>query len=108
MAKTPRVRRTLIIKFTALSADPKHLVALVKAARPFYEFFGGKEVRLLQNVDDPSRFTQIIEYEMDADIELNRQQIASDPRWQASLNMWRSVVSGGMDIDIYADVASGS
>ena len=77
---------------------------MVQAARPFYEFFGGKNVRLLQNVDDPSRFTQVIEYETDADIELNRQQLASDPRWQASLKMWRSVVSGAIDIDIYSDV----
>jgi hypothetical protein len=104
MAKAPTVRRTLHLKFTAPSADPKHLLALVQAARPFYEFFGGKDVRLLQNVDDPSRFTQVIEYETDAGIEINRQQIASDPRWQASLNMWRSVVSGAIDIDIYNDV----
>jgi hypothetical protein len=107
MAKTPTVRRTLVIKFTAPSADPNHLLALVRAARPFYEFFGGKDVRLLQNVDDPSRFTQIIEYDMDASIELNRKQIASDPRWQTSLNMWRSVVSGAMDVDIYVDVTNG-
>jgi hypothetical protein len=107
MAKAPTVRRTLHLKFTAPSADPKHLLAMVQAARPFYEFFGGKNVRLLQNVDDPSRFTQVIEYETDAGIELNRQQIASDPRWQASLQMWRSVVSGGIDIDIYCDVANG-
>ena len=108
MAKSPTVRRTLHLKFSAPSADPKHLLALVQAARPFYEFFGGKEVRLLQNVDDPSRFTQVIEYETDAGIELNRQQIASDPRWQASLNMWRSVVSGAIDIDIYNDVTKGA
>jgi hypothetical protein len=108
MAKAPTVRRTLHLKFSAPSADPKHLLALVQAARPFYEFFGGKDVRLLQNVDDPSRFTQVIEYETDASVELNRQQIASDPRWQASLNMWRSVVSGAIDIDIYNDVTKGA
>lgn len=108
MANAPKVRRTMVIKFTAPSADPKHLLALVRAARPFYEFFGSKEVRLLQNVDDPSRFTQIMEYEADADVELNRQQLASDPRWQASMNMWRSVVSGAMDVDIYSEVSNGS
>jgi len=61
-------------------------------------------MRLLQNVDDPSRFVQIVEYETDAGIEMNRQQIASDPRMQASLQMWRSMVAGGVDIEVYKDV----
>ena len=106
MAKKPTVRRTLHLKFTAPSADPKQLMALVQASRPFYEFFGGKNVRLLQNVDDPGRFVQIIEYDADADVEMNRQQIASDPRMQASLQMWRSMVAGGVEFEVYRDVDS--
>lgn len=98
-----KVRRTLMLKFTAPSADPKQLQAMVQAGKPFYEFFGCKEVRLLQNVDDPARFTQIIEYETDAGVEINRQQLASDARWQASLMMWRSVVSGSVDVEVYRD-----
>ncbi len=104
MAQSPKIRRTLHLKFTAPSADPKHLMALVQAATPFYEFFGGKQIRLLQNVDDPSRFVQIIEYETDANIELNRQQFASDPRMQAALQMWRSVVAGAVEFEVYRDV----
>jgi|SRR3954469_8387429 hypothetical protein len=104
MAKAPKVRRTLHLKFTAPSADPKHLMAMVQAATPFYEFLGGKQIRLLQNVDDPARFVQIIEYEADADIEMNRQQFASDSRMQAALQMWRSVVAGGVEFEVYRDV----
>jgi hypothetical protein len=105
MAKTSKtVRRTLHLRFTSPSGDPKQLKALVEASRPFYEFFGGKNVRLLQNVDDPARFVQIVEYETDAGIEMNRQQLASDPRMQASLQMWRSMVAGGVDIEVYKDV----
>jgi hypothetical protein len=107
MAKAPTVRRTMHLKFSAPSADPKTLLAMIKAGRPFYEFFGGKQVRLLRNVDDPSRYTQVIEYEADAGIELNRQQLASDPRWQTSLQLWRSVVSGAIDVDIFVDVSNG-
>ena len=103
MAEVKKVRRTLMLRFTAPSADPKQLQAMVQAAKPFYEFFGGKAVRLLQNVDEPARFTQVIEYEADADHEINRQKIASDPRWQTSLMMWRSVVSGAVDVEVYRD-----
>jgi hypothetical protein len=105
MAEAPKlVKRTLHLKFTAPSADPKQLLALVQAGRPFYEFFGGKNVRLLQNVDDPARFVQIVEYETDAGIEMNRQQIASDARMQASLQMWRSVVAGAVELEVFRDV----
>jgi hypothetical protein len=109
MAKeSTKVRRTLHLKFTAPSADPKQLLALVQAAKPFYEFFGGKNVRLLQNVDDPARFIQIIEYETDASVEINRQKLASDARMQAALQMWRGVVSGAVDMDVYCDIATES
>ena len=100
-----KVRRTLHLRFTAPSADPKQLQAMVQAGQPFSELFGCKEVRLLQNVDDPARYTQIIEYETDAGIEVNRQQLASDARWQASLQMWRSVVSGAVDVEVYRDTS---
>jgi hypothetical protein len=100
------VRRTLHLRFTAPSADPKHLASMMQAAKPFFEFFGGKETRLLQNVDDPSRFIQVIEYETPAELELNRQRIASDPRLQTYLNAWRSVVSGGVDFEVFWDVGS--
>ncbi len=104
MAKSATVRRTLHLKFTAPSADPKHLNNLIQAARPFYEFYGGKVVKLLQNVDDPARFVQVIEYETDAKLELNRQQLASDARWQTMLQMWRSATSGAVEMDIYSEV----
>jgi hypothetical protein len=105
MAKTATVRRTLHLKFTAPSADPKHLHSLIQAARPFYEFYGGKVVKLLQNVDDPARFVQVIEYETDASLELNRQKLASDARWQTMLQMWRSATNGGVEMDIYSEVS---
>jgi hypothetical protein len=100
------VRRTLHFKFTWPGVDPQHLVSLMNASAPFYEAFGGR-VRLLQNVDDPSRFIHVIEYETHETIELNRQRIASDPRVQAYLQTWRSLLPGGIEMDIYKDVAQG-
>lgn len=107
MAKGPaKVRRTLHLRFTAPSADPKQLLAMVQAATPFYEFFGGKEARLFQNVDDPGRFVQVIEYDTPAELEMNRQRFASDVRLQAYLQAWRTVAAG-VEIEVYRDVAHG-
>jgi hypothetical protein len=96
-----KVLRTVQLKFTLSTADPSQLLALIKAARPYYELFGGKEVRLLQHVDHPSQFVQMIDYEIAEPFETSRQQIAGDPRLQAFLQAWRSMFPGAVEIDIY-------
>lgn len=98
-----RVRRILHLKFTFPGAEPAQILAMVKATAPFFEFFGGREVRLLQNVDDPSRFIQVIDYETDEALEINRQRIASDPRLQAYLQAWRAALPGGVEIDVFRE-----
>jgi hypothetical protein len=98
------VRRTVQFKFTLPNADSGHLASLVKAATPFYEAFGGRRVRLLQNVDDPARFMHEIEYDAPEFLELNRQRVASDHRVQAYLQTWRSLLPGSVEIDVYHEV----
>src|SRR5262249_56885762 len=85
------VRRTLQFKFTLPAMDPSQLVPMMRAAWPFVEAMGGRRMRLLQNVDDPARFVQEIEYETHEAIELNRQRLASDWRGPG-----RSPGRGGM------------
>jgi hypothetical protein len=99
-----KVRRTLQLRFTLPTSDTGQLVAMIKAAAPFYQMFGKAEVRLLQNVDDPAKIIQQIEYEAREDWELNRQRIASDARMQAYLQTWRMMFPGALEIDVYQDV----
>ena len=42
-----KVRRVLQLKFTVPSAEPAKFAAFIKAAEPYYEFFGGRQMRLL-------------------------------------------------------------
>jgi len=105
MAKKPqKIRRTLHLRFTLPSADPSQLLAMVNASRPFYEMLGASELRLLQNVDDPGKFIQTIEYETAEEIETNRARIAGDPRMQGFLTMWRNMLPGGVEMDVFKDV----
>ena len=99
-----KVRRTLQLRFTLPTSDSTQLIAMIKAATPFYQMFGKAEVRLLQNVDDQSKFVQEIEYEANEDWELNRQRIASDPRMQVYLLTWRNLFPGAPEIDVYQEV----
>jgi hypothetical protein len=100
----PKVRRTLHLRFTLPGTDRSQIAAMVKAAAPFYQMFGNAKVRLLQNVDDPARYIQEIEYEANEDWELNRQRIASDARMQAYLLTWRNMFPGALEIDVFQDV----
>src|SRR6204780_5352359 len=99
-----KVRRTLQLRFTLPTADSGQLATMIKAAAPFYQMFGKAEVRLLQNVDDPAKFVQIIDYEAVEDWELSRQRIASDPRMQVYLQTWRTMFPGVLEIDVYQEV----
>jgi len=95
-----KIRRTLHFKFTLPGAS-EQMIAMIKSAAPLYQMFGEAKVRLLQNVDDPNRFLQEIEYDAPEAMELNRQQIASDPRVQAYLQAWRTMFPGAIEIDVY-------
>jgi hypothetical protein len=98
-----KIRRTLHFRFT-LTGATEQMIAMIKSAAPLYQMFGDAEVRLLQNVDDPSRFLQEIEYNAPATIETNRQQIASDPRVQAYLQAWRAMFPGAIEIDVFKEI----
>jgi len=104
MSNDPKVRRTLQLRFTLPAADSGQLAAMIKAAAPFYQMFGKAEVRLLQNVDDPAKFVQQIEYEAHGDWELNRQRLAADPRMQAYFQTWRAMFPGALEIDVYQEI----
>jgi hypothetical protein len=98
------VRRVLHFRFALPSADPQHLLAMINSSAPLFEVFGSVSVRLLQNSDEPARFIQVIEYETPKDLESSRQRIASDPRVQAYLQIWRQTLGGAIDIEVYQDV----
>jgi hypothetical protein len=99
-----RIRRTLQLRFTLPSQDSAQLAAMIKAATPFYRMLGKAKIRLLQNVDDPARFVQLIDYDAQEDWELSRQRLASDQRMQVFLQTWRTMFPGVLEIDVYQDV----
>jgi hypothetical protein len=98
-----RIRRTLQFKFTLPGASDQ-MIAMIKSTAPLYQMFGEARVRLFQNVDDPNRFLQEVDYEAPEAMEMNRQQLASDPRVQAYLQAWRAMFPGGIEIDVYREM----
>ena len=99
-----KVRRTLQLRFTLPTSDSTQFIAMIKAATPFYQMFGTAHFRLLRNADDPTKFIQVIEYETPESFELNRQSLASDARFQAYLQMWRAMLPGALEVDVYQEI----
>ncbi|MGA2942521.1 MAG: hypothetical protein ABSE50_10850 [Xanthobacteraceae bacterium] len=99
-----KIRRTLHLRFTMPTADSGHFVAMIKAAAPFYQMFGNARVRLLQNVDDPAKFIQEIEYEAHEDWEMSRKRLAGDLRMQTFLQTWRTMFPGALEVDVFQEV----
>lgn len=98
-----KIRRTLHFRFTLPGAS-EQMIAMIKSAAPLYQMFGEAKVRLLQNVDDPGRFLQEIEYDAPAAMEVNRQQLASDTRVQAYLQAWRTMVPGAIEMEVFKEL----
>jgi hypothetical protein len=97
------VERILHFKFRMPNADAGQLTALMQSAMPFYQASGAR-ARLLRNVDDPSQFIQVLEYRVPEMLETNRQAIAADAMIQGYLRAWRTLIPGGIEVDVYEDV----
>ncbi len=100
-----KAKRILHIKIRTLSADATALLTtMMKNALPLYKTFGDAKVHLLRNADDQTQFLQVIEYETDRTLELNRQKLASDPMIHNYLQAWRTLFPGAIEVDVYEDV----
>src|SRR5215831_3312953 len=104
-AETKDVERILHFKFRVPGADTSQLVALFNSAMPFYQASGAR-ARLLRNVDDPSQFIQVLQYRVPEMLEANRQAIAGDAMIQGTLRIWRTLIPGGIEVDVYEDVTA--
>jgi hypothetical protein len=98
------VERILQFKFRSPNIELSQLLAMIESARPFYQASGIKSSRLLRNVDDPGQFIQVVEYTVPEMMETNRQAIAGDAMIQGYLRAWRSVVPGGVEVDVFEEV----
>jgi hypothetical protein len=102
---TAKARRILHVKIKTPTPDAAKLVtSMMKNAAPMVQAFGDVRIRLLRNVDDQTRFLQVIEYQADQAIEQNRQKLASDPIAQNIVQAWRVLFPGAVEVDVYEDV----
>lgn len=107
-AKKKKVRRILLTKIKLPAPEAiGSLSMMMHSAKPFVAAMGNPEMRLLRNVDDPTELVQIVEYDAEHAVELNRQKLASDPMTRNFVQAWRTLFPGGVTMDVYEDVSDG-
>lgn len=80
------------------------LVAFLCEAIPFYESPGGIRIHLVEDLHDPERFIEIVEYATREVYDADQQRVAGDPIMQSYLKRWRTLLDGPPTVDVFADV----
>ncbi|MCA0176484.1 MAG: antibiotic biosynthesis monooxygenase [Proteobacteria bacterium] len=78
------------------------LRAFLARAIPFYEAPGDISVRLLQQVDDPDVFIEVVAYATVAAFDADQQRVEHDPEMQRWLAEWRTLLAGPPRVVVYA------
>ena len=61
-------------------------------AIPFYERPGGIRVRLLQDVSEPTRYIELVEYADEATYQKDQERVEHDEQMKAYLGRWRNLL----------------
>lgn len=96
--------RILHLRCATRTGASEELSEFLKEAVPFYESLPGVSVQLLRNVNEPHRYIEVIVYETIASYERDRARVENDPRMQALLQRWRSLLAPNIAVETYDDV----
>ncbi len=96
--------RILHLRCATRTGAIEELSDFLREAVPFYESLQGVRVQLLRNVDEPSRYIEVITYETTEAFDLDRARVEGDPQMQALLERWRSLLAPDITVETYDDV----
>lgn len=96
--------RVLHLRCATRTGVSEELSEFLKEAVPFYESLPGVRVQLLRNVDEPNRYIEVIVYETIEAYDRDRARVEGDPRMQALLQRWRSLLAPDIAVETYDDV----
>lgn len=97
---------TLHLRIRARAGERQKLLEFLREAIPFYEAPGGIQVRMLQRMDDPDSFIEVVEYGGVADYERDNRRVDSDPEMKEILDRWRALLEGKAEVVAYRDVTA--
>jgi quinol monooxygenase YgiN len=99
---------TILLRFAIAQDRDRDLRAFLARARPYYEQPGGIRVRLLQSVDTPGEYVELVEYRDRATYLADQERVASDPGMKALLEEWRALHVGALRVEVLEEADSGA
>jgi quinol monooxygenase YgiN len=94
----------LTLRFPVSTHRHGELMAFLARAKPYYEQPGGIRVRLLQGVESPEEFLEIVEYRDQDAYERDQERVAADPGMKALLEEWRGLHSGPLIVEAFREL----
>lgn|GEM_PF-3409923 len=92
------------LRFEIAERGEQALLAFLGDAIPFYEQLGGIRIRLLRSLDNPRRFTEIVEYRDHPTYERDQKRVAADSTMRSLLDRWHTLLVAPPETETYEDV----
>ena len=99
---------TILLRFSIAPGRDPDLRAFLARARPYYEQPGGIRVRLLQSVDVPEEYVELVEYRDRETYRKDQDRVASDPGMKALLDEWRALHVGALRVEVLEEADPGA
>ncbi|MCB1496071.1 MAG: hypothetical protein KDJ86_09820 [Bauldia sp.] len=87
-------------------ATGRDLKRFLREATPFYESLPGVGIRLLQSLDRPGRFIEIVEYDSERALQLDDARLSQDPQMRAFIAQWRDLLIEPPEVERYLDLTA--
>lgn len=91
----------LHLRIKVSSGRREEFLAFLRDAIPFYEAPGGIRVLLLERLEDPDEFIEVVEYADQAAYERDQVRVDSDPTMRSRLDQWRALLAAPVEIETY-------
>lgn len=80
-------------------------LAFLREAIPVYESPGDIRIRLIEDVRDPERFIEIVEYATRAAYDADQHRVATDPAMRSYLDRWRTLLAAPPTVEAFSEVS---
>jgi hypothetical protein len=91
----------LMLRFSVAAENHGALRSFLAKAVPYYERPGGIRVRLLQSINSPDEFLEMVEYRDQGTYERDQRRVETDPLMKELLAEWRQLHARPVSVEVY-------